>query len=324
DAVARIGALGQAVPHQGAYGHADHHADHQPRRVAEKEAQASQDDAAQQGADRGVRDVALFQCAHPALLCARRLRRVRACSRCCRRCRRGQVRPPVGIVTFRSGHGVAQAAQSGTFSPEDSPMRLPLAASTLAIAIALAACSPQPESATASATTQQAESETERLNAWFDEQYEEFLQFSPTALTFQGRKDRYGELDDISEQAMRERLDWMAASVAEMESNFDYDALEPDARVSWEIWKRQYDTARGQWEYRQHGYSFDQMNGMNSVLPMFLINFHKVEDEQDYLAYVSRLQAAEGMFDQLLEYARASAEQGIRPPRFAYAGVIEQ
>lgn len=203
-------------------------------------------------------------------------------------------------------------------------MRLPLAASTLAIAIALAACSPQPESAAATATTQQAESETARLNAWFDEQYEEFLQFSPTTLTFQGRKDRYGELDDISEQAMRERLDWMAASVAEMESNFDYDALDADARASWEIWKRQYDTARGQWEFRQHGYSFDQMNGMNSVLPMFMINFHKVEDEQDYLAYISRLQAAEGMFDQLLEYARASAEQGIRPPRFAYEGVIEQ
>src|SRR5690625_1757559 len=98
-------------------------------------------------------------------------------------------------------------------------MRLPLAASTLAVALALAACSPQPEgAATPAAATQQAEDQSARLNAWFDEQYEEFLQFSPTTLTFQGRKDRYDELDDMSEAAMRERLDWLADSVAEMRS----------------------------------------------------------------------------------------------------------
>src|SRR5690606_7363970 len=137
-----------------------------------------------------------------------------------------------------------------------------------AIALALAACSPQPAGEPVTDTAQQAEAETARLNAWFDEQYEAFLQFSPTSMTFQGRKDRYDQLDEVSEQAVRERLDWMAASVAEMEANFDYDSLEPDAQVSWEIWKRQYESARGQWEYRQHAYSFDQMNGMNSALPM--------------------------------------------------------
>ena len=204
-------------------------------------------------------------------------------------------------------------------------MRLPLAASTLAIALALAACSPQPEgAATPAAATQQAEDQSARLNAWFDEQYEEFLQFSPTTLTFQGRKDRYDELDDMSEAAMRERLDWLADSVAEMESSFDYDSLDPDAQLSWEIWKRQLDSAQAQWEFRAHRYAFDQMNGMNSVLPMFMINFHKVDNEQDYLAYVSRLEAFDTVLDQLLEYGRQSAELGIRAPRFAYEGVIEQ
>src|SRR5690606_33550040 len=61
-----------------------------------------------------------------------------------------------------------------------------------------------------------------------------------------------------------------------------------------------------------------------SVLPMFMINFHKVDTEQDYLAYVSRLEAIPRVFDQLLDRARDSAGQGIRPPRFAYEGVIEQ
>ena len=204
-------------------------------------------------------------------------------------------------------------------------MRSALACSTLAIALALAACSPQHAvERTSAAATQQAEDESARLNAWFETQYEQFLQFSPTTMTFQGRKDRYDQLDDVSDEGMRERLDWAAASVADMESSFDYDRLDDDARLSWDIWKRQYESARGQMEHKAHAYPFEQMNGMNSVLPMFLINFHKVDSEQDYLAYISRLHAVPTLLGELLQRSRASAAEGIRPPRFAYEGVIEQ
>jgi len=44
-------------------------------------------------------------------------------------------------------------------------------------------------------------SETEKLNAWFEIKYEEELMMSPLSLTFQGRKDRYSEIDDMSEAA---------------------------------------------------------------------------------------------------------------------------
>src|SRR5690554_4273020 len=77
-----------------------------------------------------------------------------------------------------------------------------------------------PDTPAASAT---AVSETDRINAWFDEKYEERLQFSPISMTFQGRKDRYDELDDYSLEAQDAQLTWMRASVEEMESQFDYD-----------------------------------------------------------------------------------------------------
>src|SRR5690554_1803099 len=156
-------------------------------------------------------------------------------------------------------------------------MRPILACSTLAIALALAACSPPPADQATTSTVQQAEDESARLNAWFEEQYEVFLQFSPTSLTFQGRKELNDRIDDVSDEGMRKRLDWMAASVAAMESGFDYDSLDDETRLSWDIWKRQYESARGQMEYLAHIYSFDQMNGMNSVIPTFLINFQRVD-----------------------------------------------
>ncbi|MDH5821847.1 DUF885 domain-containing protein [Luteimonas sp. RD2P54] len=211
-------------------------------------------------------------------------------------------------------------------------MRNAFACSTLALALALAACSQQPADTAASSTApaaateagQQAEDQSARLNAWFETQYEELLQFSPMRLTFLGRKDLYGELDDFSEAAARKQLAWLEASVEQMESSFDYDALDDASKLSWDLWKRQYESARDGEPFLLNGYAFDQMNGMNSFLPTFLINFHKVETEQDYLAYISRLEAVPRVLDQLIERGRASAMKAIRPPKFALEGVVEQ
>ncbi|RRN78746.1 DUF885 domain-containing protein [Pseudoxanthomonas sp. SGD-10] len=214
-------------------------------------------------------------------------------------------------------------------------MRPALARSTLAIALGLAlplaltACS---QGDTGNAGTSQAaapdaaavQAETQRLNAWFDAKYEEALRFSPMQLTFLGRKELYDQLDDMSEAGLRQRVEWLEASVREMESQFDYARLDPEAQLSWDLWKKQAERARVELQYLAHDYPFEQMGGRQSELPTFLIGFHKVDEEQDYLAYVSRLQKVGVAFDQLLERARASAAAGIRPPRFALEGVIDQ
>src|SRR3546814_15862696 len=62
---------------------------------------------------------------------------------------------------------------------------------------------------------------------------------------------------------------------------------------------------------------------MQSQAPMFMINFHKVDEESDYVVYVSRLRKFDTAFDQLLERGRASSASDIRPPKFAYEGVID-
>jgi uncharacterized protein (DUF885 family) len=200
-----------------------------------------------------------------------------------------------------------------------------------AIALALAACdrAASPEAGTAAtpaATVSQADiaAETERLNQWFEKKYEEQLRFSPLQLTFQGRKDLYDQLDDFSEKAQLDQIAWQKASVEEMEKTFAYDKLSDEGKFSYDLWKLQYENARDSVPFLSNGYAFDQMNGAQSFLPTVLISFHKVDEESDYVAYVSRLKATARAFDQLLERARKSAGQNIRPPKFAYAGVIDQ
>jgi uncharacterized protein (DUF885 family) len=200
----------------------------------------------------------------------------------------------------------------------------------LALALTLGACAavqdrPAAESSTpVAAAAQGDQAETARLNAWFETKYEEQLRFSPIQLTFLGRKELYDQIDDVSEASIRKQLAWREATVREMEAQFDYDKLAPEAQLSYDLWKKQYESARDGLPFLQNGYAFDQMNGMQNVAPTFLINFHKVDTEQDYLAYVARLRQMPVLFGQLLERGQASAAKGVRPPRFAYEGVIEQ
>ncbi len=200
-----------------------------------------------------------------------------------------------------------------------------------ALALALTACdraaSPEAGAAsTSAAAVPQADiaAETERLNQWFEKKYEEQLRFSPLQLTFQGRKELYDQLDDMSEQGQRDQVAWQKASVEELEKTFDYAKLGDEGKFSYDLWKLQYENARDGLPFLGDGYAFDQMNGAQSFLPTVLINFHKVEEESDYTAYISRLKAIGRAFDQLLERARKSAGQGVRPPKFAYEGVIDQ
>ena len=207
-----------------------------------------------------------------------------------------------------------------------------------ALALVLAACGPTTGTSetagtspagtevteTVEPTAEEIEAETARLNAWFDEKYEEELMMSPIQLTFIGRKDRYGEIDDMTVEAMEEQLAWKAATVEEMKSTFDYDKLTPEAKNSWDIWEYQYEQQKEGMKYVYNGFTFDQMNGPQAFLATFLIQFHRVESLEDMEAYISRIRASGRAGGQLLDHAKTAAEKGVQTPDFALEGVIDQ
>lgn len=174
------------------------------------------------------------------------------------------------------------------------------------------------------AETTPTKSESERLNEWFELRYEEQLQFSPLSLTFMGRKDLYDQVDDLSEAAEDKQLEWQRNTVVEMQRDFDYDQLSPEAKISYDIWKYQYETAAEGTKFRGSGYVFTQMQGAQSFIPTLMINFHKVDDRSDMEAYIKRIGGLSRALDQLRERAQRYAENGVRPPHFAYEGVLDQ
>ncbi|MFT7526918.1 MAG: hypothetical protein ACI9LY_002070 [Arenicella sp.] len=203
---------------------------------------------------------------------------------------------------------------------------------TLLLLLSLAACGDQKqvtqkdEAPAAPAQTEEvaSQSETAKLNAWFEVKYEEELMMSPISLTFQGRKERYGEIDDMSEAAEDKQLEWKRQTVAQMKSSFDYQALTDDAKLSYDLWEYQYDQALASTNFRRNHYVFTQMQGVHTFLPTLMMSFHKVDSLSDMVAFNSRLNELGRALDQLVERAKLSVEAGVRPPRFSYEIVIKQ
>ena len=162
------------------------------------------------------------------------------------------------------------------------------------------------------------------LNQWFDARYEEELQFSPVQLSFLGRKERNNELGSFSYAAFTEQLAWKKQTVEELRQLYDYASLTPAEQISYDIWVYQYEQAASSAEYFYSGLSFDQMSGIQSFIPTFLINFHRVEDEEDLRGYIARIKDVAPRMQEMLETAQKSADAGVVSPGFALDGVIEQ
>jgi uncharacterized protein (DUF885 family) len=202
-------------------------------------------------------------------------------------------------------------------------MRSVLAA--LAVSTMLAACRDAPPATPAAPLPADTFTvETARLDAWLDERYEESLDFSPLEKTRLGRKDDYDKVDDHSEAGSDARLEWLRGTVAGLEREFEREKLTAEGQTSYDLWRYQLERAEQSLPFRRRHYVFHQMQGPHTSLPQALISFHRVDEEADMVAYVTRIGEAGRALSQSLERAQLAAGEGVHAPRFGYEGVIQQ
>ncbi len=184
-----------------------------------------------------------------------------------------------------------------------------------------AASDPAP-AATPAANAQAAQTETERLNAWFDRRFEEDVQDNPEFLTRLGRKDRYGEWNDETRVAYLERMDRTRSDLDFLTNEIDVDALDEDARLSHTLYVKNAEDALEGMAWYNHSYPFNQMFGVHSGIPTFLLNQHKIDSVADAEAYISRLEGVDEKLGPVVERSRESFENDIAPPKFVYGHVL--
>ena len=187
------------------------------------------------------------------------------------------------------------------------------------IALGLSACSQSPE------IGNKAPAQPEQtLTKWLDAEYETELQFSPIELTFLGRKERNNEIDALTFAAFAEQLAWKQSSVAQMQRLFKREDLTSDEQLSFDLWTYQLERMQESEQFFYDGLVFDQMNGIQSFIPTFLINFHRVETAEDMRSYIERVKAVSPRMQEAIDNASRGATKGVVSQTFALDGTVVQ
>jgi uncharacterized protein (DUF885 family) len=167
--------------------------------------------------------------------------------------------------------------------------------------------------------------ENAELAAFFEEYDKAELALSPLSKAYRGIKDEdYGKLDPFTDAAAIESRALDQRYADEMVRRFDRARLSPEDQLSYDLLLYRNARAASVFPYRRYGYVFDQMNGAQADIPAFLINIHKVENEQDARTYIERIRATATYMDEAVAESQAREQLGVLPPRWVFAQVLDQ
>lgn len=161
------------------------------------------------------------------------------------------------------------------------------------------------------------------LNQWFQDQWDAEIALSPMFQTYLGDKTDYDKWDDLSKQTEDEEFERTKARLAYLKDSVNHDALDEATKLSYKLSVQQMEDDIADNKYRLYNYPVNQMFGMHSQVPSFLINMHQITDKSDATAYISRLNGVDPMFDQVIINLKEREEAGIMPPKFVFPRSIE-
>ncbi len=195
-----------------------------------------------------------------------------------------------------------------------------------ACVLALGACSqsetkPADETLTP-AVSEDTQNQNQKLDAWFETVFMDAVHKSPQFMTTLGMKQDYDKWNDPSKAFYLEGVEQTKRDLAHMRATFKMDDLDADHQLSYrlaEIQSQQEIDGVKWWDY---GYAFNQMFGVQSNIPAFLINRHRVDTLSDAEAYIARLNGVKEYLGVQVENEKTSAANGIQPPLYVYAHVI--
>ena len=172
-------------------------------------------------------------------------------------------------------------------------------------------------------TEREIQAEGAKLNKWVDARYDEYLGTHPQTATFLGDKRGYDKWNNITEAALLAERDDYKEQAAWLKDSVDAKALDVQEQITYKLYTGQVNDAIERYEYRNNPYLVNQMFGMQSDIPAFLINMHHIEDPTEAAAYIARVGAMSKLFDDLISRLKTSASAGVVPPRFVLVKVLD-
>lgn len=167
------------------------------------------------------------------------------------------------------------------------------------------------------------------LNLFFEKTFLQAVLDQPEYLTSLGLLEQYGfrghgaHLDDPSIER-QQRAQARTRQALEDLKHYDLTRRDSQEKLSVKVatWIFENDV-RGE-AFAFHDYPVNQLFGVQSETPSFMVNIHRVADRKDADQYLSRLSEWGRKFDQLIAALKYRQERGIVPPRFVVTRVLTE
>jgi len=167
------------------------------------------------------------------------------------------------------------------------------------------------------------------IGIFFERVLIQFLLEDPEAASSLGIFERLGykgfdgSLTDVS-PAHEEKLAKMVREDLATLRQYDRASLSSSQQLSYDVleWFLQDQVSGQRWLY--YDYPVNQLFGVQSATPDFMVQIHPIGDARDARNYISRLRAFGKQFDGLLAGLRLRESKGIVPPGFVIARVLAE
>jgi uncharacterized protein (DUF885 family) len=164
-------------------------------------------------------------------------------------------------------------------------------------------------------------SESEEANQIFDAIFDEGVARSPMMQTYLGIKTDYDKWDDISEENTLKELAITHENLQRVKA-IDSRKLDEQTMISYHLLIQKLENKIADHKWRFHNYPVNQMRGLHSSLPAFLINQHSISNVKEAQDYIARVQGAKVLLEQLTTQLKLREDLGIIAPKFVFPHVI--
>jgi uncharacterized protein (DUF885 family) len=165
------------------------------------------------------------------------------------------------------------------------------------------------------------------IKHFYDKVFVELAIDSPELTTSMGIPFLYDrskdELDDISDAKQWESFNKMKEDYETLMS-YDFESQSEENKLNTKILAFYLEGLKDDEPFFYHGYPVNQMGGIQNGLPSLMESAHKLRDESDAEAYISRLSKFDTKFEQLIENLKIAENKGIIPPKFVIKRVVDE
>ena len=167
------------------------------------------------------------------------------------------------------------------------------------------------------------EIEVKKARQFFESVFQDQVIDSPEFQASLGYKSNYDKWDDLTWQAFRKKSKRAADDLVYLKKNINFDKLDENTKISYKLMEKKLQRSIDSDNFIFHGYPVTHRGGKHSSIPSFLINYHRVDEEQDVKDYIGRLRNIEPLMDDLMEQLSLRQDVGKLAPAFVYPQAIK-